>query len=204
MGLLSSTASVTRYFVNGQLQEPIRETIEAGLKKFVINDIDGNPSEQAEGWTSFEHPYTPEFSNPGFMYGSTIVFSLRLDKKSVPAKLVQKYFAAESKKRLDESGRDVLSANEKKMIKDHVINLLNLKMPAIPNVYDVVWHYEKKEVWFFSNLKGANESLETLFSKSFQLNLVRRIPYTMAVNIKSLTDTQREILTKLTPPGQTS
>jgi len=202
MGLLAATTSVTRYRVNGRLDEPIIDIIASGLKKFAIRDIDGNPSEQVAGWTSFQNPYLPDFEGSTFVLGTSIVFSLRLDKKTIPNKLVQKHYTAECTKRLKESGRDFLSSNEKKMIKDHVINSLNLKIPATPNIYDIVWHYEQAELWFFSNLKGANEQLETLFSKTFHLNLIRRIPYTLAAETPELTNHQQDALLKLRPTGQ--
>ena len=111
--------------------------------------------------------------------------------------MVQKHVAVESARRLQELGRDFLSANEKKMIKDHVINQLSLKMPATPNVYDVVWQYESGDLWFFSNLKNANEELETLFIKSFGVSLVRSIPYTMAALDKRITASEQDALNKL-------
>ncbi len=197
MGLLSATTSLSRYKVEGTLDDPIIEKIAAGLKKNKIVDIDGNPSDRAVGWSSFQDPYKPDFEGSNFMIGTSIVFALRIDKKSIPNKMIQKHVAAESAKRLSESGRDFLSANEKKMIKDHVINTLSLKMPSTPNVYDVVWQYETGDVWFFTNLKSANEELETLFIKSFGVNLVRSIPYTMAALDKRLTDTERDVLNKL-------
>lgn len=188
---------MTRYSVKGQLDEPIIESIAAGLNSNIISDIDGGPADHAVGWTNFNNPYVSGFEGSSFLIGSHFVFSLRVDKKTVPVKMVQKYFAAESEKRLKSSGRDVLSANEKKIIKDHVINLLNLKIPATPNVYDVVWSYEQNELWFFSNLKSANEHLESLFSKSFQLQLIRSIPYTMAIFDKNLSEQQRDLLDKM-------
>ena len=149
MGLLSATTSLSRYKVNGKLKEPVLDAIAAGLKKHIIADIDGNPSDRAVGWTSFQDPFRTNFDGSSFMIGTSIVFALRVDKKSIPNKMVQKHVAAESAKRLEALGRDFLSANEKKIIKDHVINQLSLKMPATPNVYDVVWQYESGDLWFF-------------------------------------------------------
>ena len=198
MGLLSATTSLSRFKVDGQLDDPVIDTIAAGLKKNIITDIDGNPSDRAVGWSSFQDPFKPDFEGSSFIIGTSIVFALRIDKKSIPSKMVQKHVAVESAKRLRELGRDFLSANEKKMIKDHVINQLSLKMPATPNVYDVVWQYESGDLWFFSNLKNANEELETLFIKSFGVSLVRSIPYTMAALDKRITASEQDALNKLT------
>ncbi len=197
MGLLSATTSLSRFKVDGQLDDPLIDTIATGLKKNIIADIDGNPSDRAVGWTSFKDPFKPDFEGSSFIIGTSIVFALRIDKKSIPNKMVQKHVAIESVKRLQELGRDFLSANEKKMIKDHVISQLSLKMPATPNVYDVVWQYESGDLWFFSNLKSANEELETLFIKSFGVSLVRSIPYTMAALDKRMTSSQQDALNKL-------
>lgn len=197
MGLLSTTASVARYRVDGQLDAPIVKTVAEGLKKNTIADIDNNPSDHAAGWTCFEDPFNPRFESGDFMYGTYMVFSLRVDKKTIPNKLVKKYYTRESDKRLKALDRNFLSNDEKKAIKDHVINMLNLKVPATPNIYDVVWLYEQSDLWFFSNLKSANEHLETLFFKSFHLNLIRKIPYTMAIYDDLLSDTERDVLNKL-------
>ena len=197
MGLLSATTSLSRYKVNGKLDDPVLDTIAAGLKKNTITDIDGNPSDRAVGWTSFQDPFNANFDGSSFMIGTYIVFALRIDKKSIPNKMVQKHVATESASRLKESGREFLSANEKKMIKDHVINKLSLKMPSTPNVYDVLWQYESGDLWFFSSLKSANEELETLFIKSFGVSLVRSIPYTLAALDPRLTDAEQDALNKL-------
>jgi hypothetical protein len=72
-------------------------------------------------------------------------------------------------------------------------------MPATPNLYDVVWNYERQQLWFFSNLKSANEDLETLFVRSFRLSLIRLFPYTAAFFNPDLPDTGRDVLAKITP-----
>jgi hypothetical protein len=169
MGLLSASNSITRYRVEGQLKKPVLETVAAGLKKNVISEIDDRVSEKAVGWTSFEKPYQPDFSGLTYAYGNYLVFALRIDKKSIPSKVVKKHFMIESAQRLTDSGRQYLSRNEKQTIKNLVIDRLNLKIPATPNVYDIIWNYEDSFLWFFSNLKGANEELETLFLRSFDL-----------------------------------
>ena len=204
MGLLSATTSLTRFKVDGKLEEPILETIASGLKQNTIADIDDNPSEQAVGWTSFKDPFNSNFNGSNFMVGIYIVFALRIDRKSIPSKMVQKHFALASARKLKDLGRDFLSANEKRAIKDSVLNTLNLKIPATPHVFDVIWQYEKGELWFLSNLKSANEALETLFIKSFGARLVRCIPYTMAALDKKISASQLDMLTKLSADAQST
>ncbi len=197
MSLLSASVSITRYKVEGRLEAPVLKTVAAGLNKNAISEIDDQSVDKAIGWTSFEKPYQPDFGGSAFVYGNYLLFSLRIDRKSLPPKVVKKHVVIESARLLAESGRPYLSRNEKERIQDHVVDRLNAKVPATPNIYDIIWNYEDSILWFFSNLKAANEVLETLFLRSFDLTLIRMIPYTAAHYAADLTDTEKDILFKL-------
>jgi len=199
MSLLSSTVSITRYRVEGKVEEPVLETIADRLKRNAITEIDNDVSEKVVGWTCFDTPFEPDFGGSSFVIGTYIVFSLRIDKKIIPPKIIKKHYTIEMAKRLAETGRQYLSRNEKKMIKEHVINVLILRIPATPSIYDMIWDYENSSLLFFSNLKSANEELETLFSESFNLSLIRLFPYTTADRMMGLSDMDRDVLSKLSP-----
>lgn len=199
MSLSSSTVSITQYNVQGSLKSQIINTVTEGLSKNTIADIDQQVVDKAVGWTSFDKPFQPDFNGSSFVYGSYFVFSLRIDKKNIPAKVLKKHYTIEAAKRMSQSGRDYLSKIEKKMVKDHVLSALILRIPATPNIYDVVWNFEASSLWFFSNLKAANEELENLFAKSFRLSLIRIFPYTAADLSSNLTDSQRDRLQKVSP-----
>ena len=137
------------------------------------------------------------------MYGNYFVFSLRIDKKNMSPKLIKKHFAMESARHLASSERQFLSRNEKKVLKDHVLQKLSVRIPATPSIYDTIWNYEESCLWFFSNLKTANEELEKIFSHSFQLTLLRLFPYTDAYLTMALSGPEKDQLTSLSPSGFT-
>jgi len=199
MSLLSNAISITRYRVNGKLDDPITDAVYLGLKKKMLPDIDDIESAQSAGWTSFQDPFTPSFEGSSFVYGNYFVYSLRIDKKTIPSKLVQKYMAIEIAKKCQASGREFLSRNEKKMIKENVLSLLGLRIPATPNIYNVLWNYEASLVWFFTHLKGPNEELETLFKTSFGLVLTRIFPFTFAESSPGMSSFDLDLLTTLSP-----
>ena len=199
MSLLSSTVSITQYNVQGNFKSKIIDTVADGLSGNTISDIDQQVLDKAVGWTSFEKPFQPDFSGSSFVYGNYFVFSLRIDKKNIAAKVLTKHYTVEAARRMSQSGRDYLSKTEKRAIKENVRNALFLKVPATPHIYDVVWNYEESSLWFFTNLKAANEELETLFSKSFRLSVIRIFPYTAADISSNLTDSQRDELQKISP-----
>ena len=203
MGILSSSVSITRYQVKGNLKTPILETVANGFRKNAITEIDEDVSENAVGWTSFHNPFQPDFSGSSFVYGNYFVFSLHVDKKSISPKLFKKHFTMESAKHLASSGRQFLSRSEKKVLKDQVFHKLSVRIPATPNIYDAIWNYEESCLWFFSNLKAANEELETLFSRSFQITLIRLFPYTAANLTMALSGSEKDQLSSLSPSGFT-
>jgi recombination associated protein RdgC len=200
MGILSSTTSITRYQAPGKLAGSLLETVRKGLQKHAIREMTAEDTdEKAVGWTSFSNPYQPDFKNETFVTGPFLIFSLRIDKKTIPAKLVAKELAIEAAKMLKEEKRDFISRNEKRKIKEEVIQKLRARIPASPSVYEMVWNYEAGQLWFFTNLKSANEELETLFQKTFQVSIVRLFPYTAAEMECDLTDAERDTLARLAP-----
>ncbi|WP_319522727.1 recombination-associated protein RdgC [uncultured Desulfosarcina sp.] len=199
MGILSSTVSITPYRVEGKLDQPIMETVARGLKKNAIEDIDNDSNDRAVGWSCFSEPFSIDFDQHPFLIGTHFVFSMRIDKKTIPAKVVAKHHAVEMKKRLKNSGREFLSKTEKKEIKDQVLHMLSMRIPPTPNIYDLIWNYESEELWFLSNLKTANEELETLFTRSFKLKLIRLFPYTMAILTSPLSPAEKDTVNQFSP-----
>jgi recombination associated protein RdgC len=199
MGLLSSAISITRYRVDGKIANPVTEAVTKGLEKNTIANIDDDPAEKSVGWTSFDKPFSPNFEGSSFLFANLFVFSLRIDRKSIPSKLLKKYVIIETSKRLNKTRQQFLSKDEKKAIKDKVITDLAVRVPSTPNVYDLIWNYEKSDVYLFSNLRSANEELESLFKRSFNLSLIRVFPYTAADLLSDLSDSERDTLIGLSP-----
>lgn len=197
MGLLSRSVAITRYRVEGKLKAPILDAMARCLKEHTISEIDGDVSDKAVGWTSFDRPFDPDFEGSSFVIGDYFVFSLRIEKRAIPPKLLKKHCAMEKAKRLADSGRQYLSREEKNMIRDHVRNVLTLRIPATPYVHDLIWSYEDASLLFLSAQKSAGEELEALFLRTFNLSLIRLFPYTTADLTMGLSGQERDVLLKL-------
>ena len=197
MCILSSNTSLTRYQVNGQLSDPVVDTFVQHLAQHAIVEIDDEDSDKSIGWTTLEEPFNPEFIVSKIMMGVYFIFSFRIDKKTIPSKVINKQYRQQTLLKLKESGKEYLSRDEKKRIKEDIIHQLYIKIPATPNLFDIVWNYEKSILWFFSTQKSANEEFEAFFTKTFKLNLIRHFPYTAAQNI--LADSEKAVFDKLVP-----
>ena len=199
MGLISSTHSVARYHIDGKIEGLINEKVRKGLIKYSIPKIENEYDEISAGWAPLESPYNPDFERFSFIFGTYFVFSLRVDKKSIPVKLIQKYMALEIEKKKEKSGRDFISKNEKSELKEHVTDILMHKIPAVPSLYDVLWDYEEKNLYLYTTQKAANEFFETIFLKSFKLKPIRLFPYTLIETKSSLQSSQKDKFLTLTP-----
>ena len=102
-------------------------------------------------------------------------------------------------RRFANKDRSYISRYEKKEIKDQIIASLGMRIPATPNIYDVVWLPENSNLWFFSTLKSANEEVESLFLKSFSLSLIRLFPYTQTYYMEGFSDREKDGLNNLSP-----
>ncbi|MCP4671483.1 MAG: recombination-associated protein RdgC [Desulfobacula sp.] len=199
MGLISSTHSITRYSIDGKIEGSINKVVQEGLIKYSIPRMESEYDEITAGWAPLESPYNPDFEKFSFTFGTYFVFSLRIDKKSIPAKLIQKYMAIEIEKKKEKSGRDFISKNEKSEIKELVTDILMNKIPAVPNLYDVLWDFEEKNLYLYTTQKAANEFFETIFLKSFNLKPIRLFPYTI-IEAKSLfSNPKKDKFLNLTP-----
>ncbi|MFH2058149.1 MAG: recombination-associated protein RdgC [Pseudomonadota bacterium] len=199
MGLISSTHSVCRYHIDGKMEGSVTQEILNGLMKYSIPKIENEYDEISAGWTPVESPYNPDFQKFPFQFGTYFLFSLRIDKKSIPAKLLQKYMAIEIEKKKEKSGRDIVSKNEKTEIKELVTDILMHKIPSVPSLYDVLWNYEDNLVYFYTTQKAANELFETIFLKSFSLKPIRLFPYTIIQTQSDFSDSKKEQAQSLVP-----
>jgi len=99
MGFLSTTLSMSRYRVMDRFDAEPMESVRNGLIRHAIPQMENEYEEISAGWTPFESPYLPDFERFSFVFGSFFLFSLRIDKKSIPAKLVHKQMAIEMEKK---------------------------------------------------------------------------------------------------------
>jgi len=199
MGLISSTHSMSRYHIEGKFENAVMDEVRNGLIENAIPKIESEYDELSAGWTPYESPYNPDFEKFSFIFGSYFLFSLRIDKKSIQNKLIQKHMAIAIDKKKQETGRDFLSKNEKTEIKEIVLDVLMHKIPSIPSVYDVLWSYEDKNLFLFTTQKAANELFETIFLKSFNLKPIRLFPYTIVETKSKFSVAQKDRVLSLSP-----
>lgn len=178
MSILKNTKSVTRFKISDI--EMSNEEILEKLNIYKIKEI--KPEEEfVFGWSSLLDPYDPNFDDMSFMTGNYLTVSMRIDKKSIPAKLVKKEIDKLQKKVLEERCIRKLSRSTKMQIKESVRSNLLTKIQAVPNEYDVVLDFSKNIIYLLSTSKFAREVFEELIKETFNVQIEMTFPFTMGM-----------------------
>lgn len=198
MGFASRSVSIMRYRVRGEIEGSFWDSIDEGVRRYAFREIEGPGEEVGLGWASVEDFTDTEFQGASYIFGSYVALSMRLDTVRVPPKILEIHLKRETRKLLEESGRQRLSSSQKRELKDNLKESLKKQVFPSIQVFDVLWDTARSVVYFGSLGIKARERVEDLFKKSFGLTLIPLIPYLRAEEI--LADRpEKSVLEKLTP-----
>ncbi len=177
MGLLKGSWSFSRYRVAGKMPEHFDDFIDERLKRYAFTEITSQVAEKIAGWTSLENVLDTEFSYAKYKLGAYIIFSLRMDRRSVPPSLLKLRVMEAEKKHLADSGKKRLYRAEREDIKERVQLELMARAPKVPSFHEVCWFPESSSLIFGSLSAQTMEDFEKYFKESFQLTLQPLLPW---------------------------
>ncbi|MDE5878850.1 MAG: recombination-associated protein RdgC [Desulfovibrio sp.] len=186
MGFANSSASFTRFRILDPVTDELIREVPDRLRKHAFVDIDDLPELQSRGWVSFEDFLDTEWHEAPPQKGNYLVFSLRVDKRKIPAGVVRKHVAIalrQEKEELRARNKTFISRERKKEIREQVILRLRQRFLPVPGEFNVIWLLEKNEVWFASTQSGMIDLFMEAFLETFDLRLDQLTPYTLAVSM---------------------
>ena len=80
-------------------------------------------------------------------------------------------------------GRERLSRKERTELKEVVARKLRRQLTPTTRAVDLSWSLDEGVVRFFSQARVAAGTMEELFTRTFELKLVRETPYTLAARL---------------------
>lgn len=181
MGLLSGSASFTRFMVEGEVPENFWDFIARQVTEHSFQDIDDTIDEYSVGWVSVADMFDSEFAFSSYAAGDYVVLSLRIDERKVSPAVLKKFTAKEESRIRQEQGVRRLSRSVRLEIKERIRAELVRKSPPIPAVYDLCWNLSSNTLLFFSNSRKPIALLEDLFKETFELSLIMQIPWNTAL-----------------------
>ncbi|MDA8165109.1 MAG: recombination-associated protein RdgC [Desulfobacteraceae bacterium] len=196
-GMLSNTASLVRYAVEGELPADFWEFAADRIRHHSFRDIDDTFEERSVGWVSVMNMFDTQFAYASYAAGDYIMLSLRVDERKVAPALLKKFCMKEEERLKKEKELPRLSKRHRMEIKENIYLMLLKKALPGTAVYDLAWNLAEGTVLFFSTNKKAQETLEEFFKETFNLHLIQQIPYLTAGHL--LDAKEQEALAQLNP-----
>ncbi|MCI5162628.1 MAG: DNA recombination-dependent growth factor C [Candidatus Electrothrix sp. AX5] len=183
MGLLSGSASFTRFTVEGEVPENFWDFVAQRVTEHSFQDIDDTIDEHSIGWVSVADMFDSEFAFSSYAAGDYVVLSMRVDERKCSPAVLRKFTAKEESRLKQEQGVRRLSRNVRLEIKERIRAEMVRKSPPIPAVYDLCWNLSDNTLLFFTNSRKALALLEDLFRETFELSLIMQIPWNNALQL---------------------
>ncbi|MEN6622783.1 MAG: recombination-associated protein RdgC [Smithella sp.] len=176
MGLLKGNFSFVRFHVEGQLPKEFFTFVNNRIKANSFREASKSTEEKRLGWVSVTDILDADFEAANYSLGDYLIFSLRIDRKVIPPKLMKIKVMEEERQFLAESGKKYINKQISGGIKDKVKLELLTKIDPVPSFYDVCWALGQNTVYFSSLSDKVADDFVDLFKKTFSLSLIRLLP----------------------------
>lgn len=186
MSILSSSVSLTRYRIVGEVPDDLISDVPGRLKTHGFREIDQTSDERSFGWVCFDDLLDNTWKTAVPQKGHYLIFALRLDTRRIPPAVMKKYFRLaldEARRELAAKGKKYITRDQKTEIKDRVKQTLLSKTLPVPAVFDVVWDSARNVVYLGSVSPKVRQLFEDQFSQTFDLNLEPMTPYFLGRNL---------------------
>ncbi|MGV8059277.1 MAG: recombination-associated protein RdgC [Smithellaceae bacterium] len=176
MGLLKGNFSFARFHVEGQLPKEFFNFVNNRIKANSFRDSPKSTEEKRLGWVSVTDILDADFESANYALGDYLIFSLRIDRKMIPPKLMKIKVMEEERQYLLQSGKTRINKQISAGIKDKVKLDLLARLDPVPSFYDVCWALGQNTIYFSSLSDKVADDFVDLFKKTFSLSLTRLFP----------------------------
>lgn len=177
MGLRKGTVSFSRYRLIGALPDRFPDFFNERIRKYAFQAVWRTAEEKAAGWTDLEDHLDTDFAYASYAQGRYLLFSLRIDRKSVAPALLRLRVSEAERSKLMETGQKKLYREQREAIREAVrLELLGRTLP-IPSFFEICWSVRENMLIFCSLSDKVFEDLHGLFKDSFQLTLAPSVPW---------------------------
>ncbi|SEA24541.1 Putative exonuclease, RdgC [Desulfuromusa kysingii] len=170
MGFLATSASICYFQVTGTLdpQTKLQELADK-LTAEGFRSIEQSADELATGWVELDNYDSSEFSSSQQCWRDHyLCFSLRQDRRRIPAALLKRQIVRLCDKFLEENPTlNYVPKGEKEQIRDQARTSLLARTLPTPSFYDVVWDTDQQLLRFCSLGQNTIDSFQGLFHQTF-------------------------------------
>ena len=131
MGLLTGSASLTRFSVVGELPESFWDFAAQRVSAMSFKDIDDTMDEYSIGWVSVADMFDASFAYSSYAAGDYIALTMRVDERKVTPSVLKKYVMKEEERFKREKQIQRLNRAARLEIKERIRAELIRKSPPV-------------------------------------------------------------------------
>jgi recombination associated protein RdgC len=202
MGIRKGTLSFSRYRLIGDLPDQFPAFFDERIRRHAFQSVWRTADEKAAGWTGLEDPLDIDFPYASYAQGRYLLFSLRVDRKSVAPSLLRLRIMEAERSKIAETGQKKLYREQREAIRDATrLELLGKSLP-VPSFFETCWSVPDNTLYFCSLSDKVFEELQELFRDSFQLTLSPFVPWdTQSSHVPSAPRVGGSAAPAALPPG---
>lgn len=175
MGLLRGGLTVRRFRAVGDVPTDWRERYRDALQGLAFREPPGRGAkggEELEGWVLVHNLLDTDFSDFNtWLYDPMVVFALRVDKKTLPAKLVNATVEVRVRKWCAERGVERCPGSVKREIKEALeAEWYERALPRVQTT-EVCWNLDEGWVIVGSTSEKVTDRIRKRFHRTFALEL---------------------------------
>lgn len=178
MGILKGALGVRRYRIEGEVLAGDRDRMIAALNGHAFREpLSPVHKEEIMGWTQIHNLLDTDFSDINqWYYNQYIVFAMRIDKKTLPARLFKAHLEKKMAAWCKETGRERVPAKVKEELKSLLeVDMLRQTLPKV-SMQEVTWNTKENWVIIHNQSDGINDKFRKLFHQTFGVALMPFTP----------------------------
>ena len=197
MAFASGAVSLRRYFLSGRIPKHIDDKFVAAVSQraFGATGVAGDGTQF--GWLGPRHLFDTDIQAEHIAFGRFAHFALRIDRHDPPAALVRSYARLEEETLMQASGREFLSAKERRKAREAARDRAEKESRSGAfrrmSAYSVLLDVERRTLCFGSLAAGANDKLVDLLADTFGCTVESAGPQQIALRLLAPAGQERKI-----------
>ena len=170
---IGNISGITRLRIDGRelMSTPGLEFFDSQIKDRAFCNLFPENAEKNAGFVSINDCLDSDFTTEKTLLGDYRTFSLRIDRRAIPASSLKIKVLEATKKRLQETDRKRLYRHEREELRDSVKLALLKTIPPVTDIYDVAINTATGAVYFSCVSNKAIQELMDIFKDAFKIVL---------------------------------
>jgi DNA recombination-dependent growth factor C len=183
MGLVKGSVALCRWRVLEEFEGGLTdELVQERLRRDAFIDIEDTPEESSIGWVELLNHLGTAFEAGTYDFGPFLGFTLRLDERKLPARILNRYCAIAEARHEAETGRPPNTLRRRQIKESTRLELMRRSLLST-SLFQCVWIKDRSELWLDSGGEKVRQLFEDQWARTFGLALRLMVPVSLGIEL---------------------